>query len=148
MPSLNASQLVSMERVLVPVDFSDEAFKAQEDALASVSEPSCLHLIHVLPRLNPGDPGVTWHTVDDQSRVEHVTQNFRERYPGAEYDQVHLHVSVGDAATEITHYAKENQISLIVIPSHGRTGMSRLLMGSVAERVVRLAPCPVLVLRQ
>ncbi|MEZ6094353.1 MAG: universal stress protein [Pirellulaceae bacterium] len=53
----------------------------------------------------------------------------------------------GDPGSEITRFAKENDAGLIVISSHGRTGVSRLLLGSVAERVVRLAPCPVLVLR-
>lgn len=148
MQSSTLSQLVSLDRVLVPIDFSDRAFQAQENALAALSTPSCLHLLHALPRLSPGDPGVTWHTIDDQSRTDHVKESFRERYPSAEYDQVHLTVVVGDPATEIAHYAKEQQISLIIIPSHGRLGMSRFLMGSVAERVVRLAPCPVLVLRQ
>jgi nucleotide-binding universal stress UspA family protein len=148
MQSATALHLISLERVLVPTDFSDEAFKAQEDALASVHDPSCLHILHVLPYLNPGDPGVTWSTVDDRSRTEHVRQYFRERYPAPEYDQVHLSVVVGDPATEIATYAKEHNISLIVIPSHGRVGFSRFLIGSVAERVVRLSPCPVLVLRR
>lgn len=148
MQTSSGLQLLSMDRVLVPTDFSDEASKAQENALASVRDPSCLHVLHVLPRLNPGDPGMTWHTVDDQTRTDHVKQYFREHYADPAYEHVHLSVVIGDPATEITHYAKENQISLIVIPSHGRVGVSRFLMGSVAERVVRLAPCPVLVLRQ
>ena len=45
-------------------------------------------------------------------------------------------------------FAQEKHAELIVIPSHGRTGITRLLIGSVAERVVRLAHCPVLVLRK
>jgi nucleotide-binding universal stress UspA family protein len=50
----------------------------------------------------------------------------------------------GDAADEIVRYAKGQNIHLIVLGTHGRTGMSRVLMGSVAERVIRTAPCPVL----
>ena len=52
------------------------------------------------------------------------------------------------AADEISHYAQVHGIDLIVLPSHGRTGLARLMIGSVAERVVRLAHCPVLVLRE
>jgi nucleotide-binding universal stress UspA family protein len=50
----------------------------------------------------------------------------------------------GDAAEEIVRYAKAHGIHLIVVGTHGRTGVSRVLMGSVAERVIRTAPCPVL----
>jgi nucleotide-binding universal stress UspA family protein len=50
----------------------------------------------------------------------------------------------GDAADEIVGYAKAHGIHLIVLGTHGRTGVSRVLMGSVAERVIRTAPCPVL----
>lgn len=50
----------------------------------------------------------------------------------------------GDAAEEIVRYAKAHGIHLIVLGTHGRTGVSRVLMGSVAERVIRTAPCPVL----
>ena len=50
----------------------------------------------------------------------------------------------GDAAEEIVRYAKGHGIHLIVLGTHGRTGVSRMVMGSVAERVIRTAPCPVL----
>ena len=54
---------------------------------------------------------------------------------------------IGDPGSEITKLAKEVGAHLIIMPSHGRTGISRLLLGSVAERVLRLSHCPVLVLR-
>jgi len=50
----------------------------------------------------------------------------------------------GDAAEEIVRYARQHQVDLIVLGTHGRTGVTRVLLGSVAERVVRTAPCPVL----
>jgi nucleotide-binding universal stress UspA family protein len=140
--------LVSTERVLVPIDFSEEAFKAQEKTLQALAEPSHLHLLHVLPHLNPGDPGIIWQTVDDVSRKQHVTQAFRDRFSSPLYEAVQFVTRIGEPATEIVEYAQENQITLIVIPSHGRKGLQRFLIGSVTERVVRLAPCPVLVLRR
>ena len=54
----------------------------------------------------------------------------------------------GDPATEILRIAKENKVEMIVMSSHGRTGLERILMGSVAEKVVRRAPCPVLIFKQ
>ena len=55
---------------------------------------------------------------------------------------------MGDPASEIVRVAKEEHPELIVLGTHGRTGLSRILMGSVAEAVVRHAPCPVLIYRQ
>ncbi len=53
-------------------------------------------------------------------------------------------VAVGEAATKIVDVARERNAGMIVMSTHGRTGLSHVLMGSVAEKVVRLAPCPVL----
>jgi len=89
-----------------------------------------LHLLHVLPAREPGpDP----------------THNLSElaRRIGAPEDSVTEVVS-GVAADEIVGYARRNGIVLIVVGTHGRTGFSRTLLGSVAERVMRHAPCPVL----
>ena len=62
-------------------------------------------------------------------------------------DNLKLVIRVGNPSIEIVDYAKKNNIDLIVIASHGRTGLNRFLLGSVAEKVVRLAQCPVLVWR-
>ncbi|MBF2090060.1 MAG: universal stress protein [Synechococcales cyanobacterium K44_A2020_017] len=140
--------LSGLSRVLVPIDFSDAAFAAQTAALTWVGDPSHLHILHVLPPLSPGEPGITWQTVNTASRQQHVEQSFRDRFPSKPYEKVQFTVLVGTPSIEIIRYAKEQQISLIVIPSHGRTGMGRLMLGSVAERVVRRSPCPVLVLRR
>jgi nucleotide-binding universal stress UspA family protein len=62
-------------------------------------------------------------------------------------DRSRRHTVVGRPFAEIVRFGKEQQIDLIVIGSHGRRGISHLLLGSVAERVVRLAGCPVLTVR-
>jgi nucleotide-binding universal stress UspA family protein len=59
---------------------------------------------------------------------------------------VHVRVVTGDPATEIVRHAKEDKCDLIVLPTHGRTGLSHVFFGSVAEKVVRHAECPVLTL--
>lgn len=136
------------QTVLVPVDFSEPSIKAVDDALSLVEGPSHLHVLNVLAVLEPAEPGVIWHTVDDESRKRHVLQALRERFADPKYEGLNFEVAFGDPGHEITGYAEKIGAELIAMPSHGRTGISRLLVGSVAERVVRLAHCPVLVLKR
>jgi nucleotide-binding universal stress UspA family protein len=60
---------------------------------------------------------------------------------------VHTEMVTGDPVTEILQAAREHGCDLIVMSTHGRTGLARLLMGSVAEQVLRRAPCPVLTVK-
>ncbi|MGD1717006.1 universal stress protein [Hydrocoleum sp. CS-953] len=134
--------------VLVPIDFSDESIEAINVALEFVADTSHLWVLHVLPHLNPVEPGVRWHTVDDQSRKQQVEKAFHEKFSAKEYEGINFSVVIGNPAPEILDYAQEKKVELIIIPSHGHTGISRFLLGSVAERVVRYSHCPVLVLRK
>ena len=68
----------------------------------------------------------------------------QEECAGLDVEEVVAH---GDAASEIVRVARERNVDLIVISSHGRTGLGRILFGSTAESVVRHAPCPVLVVK-
>ncbi|MGF1489978.1 MAG: universal stress protein [Prochloraceae cyanobacterium] len=141
-------KLFSTNRVLVPIDFSEESFKAQQLTLDFVEDPNCLHVLHVLRNLNPGDPGIVWDTMDDRTRQESVKKAFFEKFNEAKYQKINFTVAIGDPSDRIIEYAKKHSIELIVIPSHGRTGIGRFFLGSVAEKVVRYAHCPVLVLRR
>ncbi len=67
-----------------------------------------------------------------------------EECAGLEVEEVIVH---GEAASEIVRVAKDRQVDLIILSSHGRTGLGRILFGSTAEAVVRHAPCPVLVVK-
>lgn len=136
------------QKVVVPVDFSDESFQAVETALDLVEDGGHLYVINVLPSLEPAEPGVIWNTVDNESRARHAEQALKERLSDAKYQDVNLEFRFGDPGHEIADYAAELGADLVVLPSHGRTGLKRLMIGSVAERVVRLCHCPVLVLRQ
>jgi nucleotide-binding universal stress UspA family protein len=80
---------------------------------------------------------------------EKAKEALRARIPAEHQgsDRVETLVAHGAAAPEILRIAAEKAASLIVIATHGRTGLLRLALGSVAERVVREAPCPVLVIR-
>ena len=134
--------------VLVPIDFSDESFEALDIGLQIVEDASQLTVIHVLQDLSPMEAGEVWGVIDPQTRLGNVTKALRERLQADKYARVKIEVLLGDPAHGIANYAQQEQIGLIVIPSHGRTGLTRLLIGSTAERVVRLAHCPVLVLRK
>lgn len=135
------------DKVVVPVDFSDGSFAAVDTALELVADASHLYAIYVLPVLEPADPGVIWNTVDDGSRARHAELALREKLTGPKWQDLHVKIAFGDPGHEITDYAQELAADLIALPSQGRRGISRLLLGSVAERVVRLAHCPVLVLK-
>lgn len=136
------------QTVVAPVDFSEDSFKAVDTALELVEHSANVHVVHVLPLLAVTEPGVIWDTIDDQSRREHATEALRQRFGDAPHAGVRIEVLFGDPGSEIVDYANRMQADLILLPSHGRTGIRRLLLGSVAERVVRMAHCPVLVLRQ
>jgi nucleotide-binding universal stress UspA family protein len=133
--------------VVAPVDFSDQSFSAVDQALELVASPAELHLIHVLPVVIPADPGVVWTSIDDDSRRRHARLALEERFSDPKYQGAQIQVELGDPGHEIAAFAERIKADLIVVSSHGRTGLTRLLIGSVAERVVRLAHCPVLVLK-
>ncbi|WP_035994623.1 universal stress protein [Leptolyngbya sp. KIOST-1] len=139
--------LFTSRNVLVPIDFSEEASQALVETLNFFGDATNIHVVHVLPALEPTQPGMVWQTVDDQTRVDHIKALFHEKFAEPAYQNVRFVVSVGNPSSEIIDYAEANGIDLIVISSHGRTGLSRFFLGSVAERVVRFARCPVLVLR-
>jgi nucleotide-binding universal stress UspA family protein len=134
--------------VVVPVDFSKESLAAVEVGRKLVDAPDHLHVIHVLIDITPLEAGEVWGVIDPQSRIEQTEKILKEKLADPQYQGVHTAVLLGEPAHGIADYAQEKHAELIVIPSHGRTGITRLLIGSTAERVVRLAHCPVLVLRK
>jgi nucleotide-binding universal stress UspA family protein len=134
--------------VIVPFDFSEEAREAIGTALQLVSSPVEVRVLYAMQDLSPLEMGEMWTSVDDQVRRKHALQAMREKLTDPQLAQVQLDVVFGDPGHAITHYASDVKADLIVLPSHGRTGIGRLLIGSVAERIVRYAHCPVLVLRK
>jgi nucleotide-binding universal stress UspA family protein len=133
------------KKLLVPWDFSEASLNALKTAREMADSLDLVHVTHSAAELSANDPGVVWGTVDDKSRTENLEQHFAEM-AGELAEGVTFHVSFGDPGHEIVNKAKEVQADCIVIPSHGRGGIGHMLLGSVAERVVRLSPCPVIVL--
>ncbi len=135
--------------VVVPIDFSESSPAAIRTALDMVDEAARVHVVHVLlpardrdllEEWSPRQAGETW---DGAARV-YLSEYLREH----DVSGVTTAVCLGDPGFAIADYAREQKAELIVIPSHGYQGLKRLLLGSVAERVVRYAGCPVLVLRR
>jgi universal stress protein A len=137
-------------RILAPSDFSEAADAALEYArLLAHRFGASLHLLHVVnePLLVEGlaaeafinEPPTTRTTMVDEARA-HLSR----RAAGTSSADVVF----GYAAPAIVECATRLDVNLIVMGSHGRTGLAHLLLGSVAETVVRTAPCPVLTVRQ
>jgi nucleotide-binding universal stress UspA family protein len=131
--------------LVVPIDFTEDSDAALSRAMAALTEGDELHVVHVLADLPITEPGMMWETQDDESRAAKVRDAFRVRYP--ECAACAFDVLTGDPGSRIAEFAQQIGADLIVMPSHGRKGLNRLLLGSVAERTVRLAHCAVLVLR-
>lgn len=133
--------------VIVPFDFSEHAMEAVRKAIQLTNNPNLVDCLHVLPLITPTEPGVVWGMVDDQERLKHALETMRQYLPASEFGQLRIDVRFGDPGAVVAERAKELNCELIVLGSHGRSGLARLMLGSVAERVTRLAPCPVLVVK-
>lgn len=140
--------LFSQDRILVPTDFSEKSLQAVRDTVAFAGKASAVHVVYVLKALEATDPGVIWETVNDDQRKMTIQKLFDEKFPSNEYAGLNFSIEKGDPTNEIVDYVEKHQIELIVMPSRGHSGISRFFMGSTAERVIRHAHCPVLVLRE
>jgi nucleotide-binding universal stress UspA family protein len=142
------NKFLSGKPVVVPTDFSDASLKAIGRALDLVSDRALVKVLHVSPIPAGGEFGSVWASITSDDILRGANEQFAkavEKHPALK--GVEFKALIGDPGLVVTDYAKEIGAELIVIPSHGRTGISRLLLGSVAERVIRYASCPVLVLR-
>lgn len=135
--------------VVVPVDFSSCSAGAIRTALELTGMPENTHVIHVIQPLNPISPLGVWGDEDvEQKRIENAKKHLETFLAGNDIEGVTMAIEVGSEGTRIVEYADRHNADLVVIPSHGRSGVKRALLGSVAERVIRHAHCPTLVLRR
>jgi universal stress protein A len=135
-----------MKRILVPVDFSECSKKAVTYAAAFAKQFDAeLILLHVVQPY-PIVPEMA--TVDVDMVQEGRKQREVLRLTIGDALPVSTAMRSGPAAAEIVRAARELGSDLIVLSTQGHTGITRVILGSTAEQVVRLAPCPVLVVRQ
>jgi nucleotide-binding universal stress UspA family protein len=147
--------VISLKQILVPTDFSEpsEVAVRYAKALAEAFQAS-LHVLHVIE-----DPYLYGWSAEGyipslptlRDEMEKTARDMLGKtLSEADRQQFHAQVVVrnGTAFVEIVRYAKEADVDLIVLGTHGRAAIAHMLMGSVAEKVVRKAPCPVLTVRR
>ncbi len=140
-----------VKKILVPTDFSDisvQAFPYAENL--AIDYGAEIHLVHVLEK-NP--PAMIIRSIDlttekalekIESDAQEALLELKNKFSNNVY--VKCVFLKGNDFEEIVNYSNENDIDLIVIATHGRTGLLHTLLGSVAEKVIRFARCPVLVI--
>jgi nucleotide-binding universal stress UspA family protein len=143
--------MLDIKKILVPTDFSEFGEQALlygcELAKKFDAELHLLNVVQDAVAMFP-EPNMMGTSMNDLvSDMQHLAQKQLEEMPGlpgTEDLKVVRETCIGPAFLEIVRYAKKSDINLIVIGTHGRSGIKHMLLGSVAEKVVRKAPCPVL----
>lgn len=145
--------MATFNNILIPIDFSNESgtsLPLAAQLLSGQSDPH-VHIVHVLqpPALLDGYAVFSYEQVyqdikkASEAKLDELTQQYAQTYPGIKF---HKHfIETLDDAEGIVDFAKQNNIDLIIMSSHGRSGLKRVLMGSVAESVMRLSEIPVLI---
>ena len=141
---------IGLKRVLVAFDFSDHSEQALKLGLLIAQEYQAeLHLLHVLPPFSLNEPEISWYPLGSEGVYHKAARRLQRAVP----DEAHLWcqiknvVSEGQPYREIIHYAERNEIDLVCIGAQGAGFGILTLFGSNVDRVLRQAPCPVLVAR-
>lgn len=143
-----------IKKILVPVDFSDYSRNALNYAVQFAKEINAeIYSIYVVePLIFPADfsmgqISIPAMDVDTTKRAKEELETFMNNLlgPGCKVDTI---IKTGKPFVEINETAAELDIDLIIIATHGHTGVEHLFFGGTAEKVVRKAPCPVLTLRE
>ena len=144
--------MITIKSILVPIDFSDNAEHVMEFALEVAQKFEANILLCFVAQLYtdysdffiPQMPVVAIEDEIDKAAKERM-QRFVDTFSnGVKIEQC---VLIGNVAHEILHLADKRQVDLIVMGTHGYQGFEKILFGSVAEKVVKTAPCPVLTVK-
>ncbi|HVA80549.1 MAG TPA: universal stress protein [Candidatus Binataceae bacterium] len=135
----------SFDKILCPVDFDQNSILALKLASELARErKAALYLLHVVA-LPPG-PEVALPFGKMEAAARTKLERLANEYIGGKM-RCEIEIVMGDPGREVLQVAKRLGAGLIVMATHGRKGLSHLLLGSVAERVIREAPCPVLTIK-
>ena len=142
---------MDIKKILVPFDFSEYSEKACAWAVRMAEKWGArLLVLHIVPRPSypPTLMGSHFNAADFEAGLRTEAENrlkaCMEKHPHGQVS-VEVKVLMGEPSWDICKMAQEEQCDLVIMGSHGRTGLGHVLLGSVAERVVRLSHCPVLV---
>lgn len=144
-----------IQNILVPTDFSDCADAAVDHALRLTERfDATLHLVHVISELDAGLYGLVGRGHKASRLDEHIESEVRDRLTDMAADAASLDVRTEvvqqlnlDVDAAIDDYVNEHGVDLVVMGTHGRTGLRRLMLGSVANKLIRRTWCPVLTVR-
>ncbi len=144
---------LGIHHILVPIDFSEHSKNALQYAIPyAVQFKARLDLLYVVePTIYPAD--FSFGQVGFPNIEEELRKRGSEELSGLVENEIKGRVTAsatvrtGKPFYEINEYARENNVDLIIIATHGHTGVEHILFGSTVEKVVRKAPCPVLVVR-
>jgi universal stress protein A len=147
--------MLDLTRILVATDFSEPSDAALTYGRElAVRFGATLHVLHVVDNISLAAVGVEGYTGTAPELQAEIEEDDRRRLDDLLIDTDNsgpatapVMLTSGPPAAMIVEYAKDHDIDLIVMGTHGRGALGHLIMGSVAERVVRLAPCPVLTVR-
>jgi len=140
------------KKIVCPIDFSEFTDEIVKYAVNITKKFNAeLHLIHIIPNLNYFTPYESFLTPENLVAIEKNIEKEVEK----DFERVTKDIDVplkkivktGVTFVEIIDYIKEEDIDLVVMGTHGRSGIEHILIGSVAEKVVRKSPCPVLTIR-
>ncbi len=141
--------MLMWQRILVPTDFSPSSQRALEQAIALAHlTDAVIEVVHVLaptPAVAASEGLAILTRGETRDDAEEQLDNWLDGIPGGEL--LARRVLDGEPSREIVAFADRERFDAIVMGTHGRTGLARALIGSVAERVVRHASCPVLTVR-
>ncbi|MHC4307289.1 MAG: universal stress protein [Planctomycetota bacterium] len=144
--------MISLKKILCPIDHSDCSKEALKYAVSfAMKDEAKLYLLHIIDirSFSEGLDAMS-KPIPDEETLEQLRTKLLDCIPKEIRDDMDVEATViqGIPFAEIISTAKEKEIDMIVIGSHGRTGISHMMMGSVSEKVVRKAHCPVLTVRQ
>ncbi|MEX2353036.1 MAG: universal stress protein, partial [Gammaproteobacteria bacterium] len=140
--------MIHLKHILHPTDFSDNSSQALKYACSLATQYHAeLHLLHVIQDAGWMIPAVAMSFPDDYYEKQ---KQYAQEELASLPDKILSHTGSvtrnsyeGSPYVKIVQYAKEHAIDMIVMSTHGHSGIEHLVMGSVAENVVRTAPCPV-----
>ena len=147
--------MIRLAKLLVPTDFSEDSEQAARYAVELAkrfqAEIHCIHVVDI-----PADllsTSAYYMTGPSEAFLDQIREESKKNLEAfaeknLEGTQVRTAFLEGSPFVEIIRYARNQEIDLVVIATHGRTGLRHVLFGSVAEKVVRKAPCPVLVVKR
>ncbi len=138
--------IMDVKIILVPVDFSDNSKKVLGSACYLADKLAAqVHVIFVVQTLDDYSGFFVPHmpmAKFEEEMVRGAEKKMESFLEGC--DQAVAKVVVGDVGEKITGYAEQNSIDMIVMGTHGYKGLEKIMFGSVADKVVKSAPCPVL----